>query len=135
MAGEKQTIASSSDGGAASQAAALFARKHGELQAEAAAVASECGASVDVLVFGPGGSRAALQRFRGRRQAARAAKAKADMMMRRLVGKDVSGMGLAEAKVHEARLLALKAAVLRKLREKTTDDDVDAGRNKIRRLE
>ncbi|KAL6658845.1 hypothetical protein ACP70R_002885 [Stipagrostis hirtigluma subsp. patula] len=100
------------------QQVAVFAAKHRELSAEAAGVAREFGANVTTVAFlppaasaGAGAPRAVKMEFRGGGGGELEA-------IRRLVTRDVSAMGLAEATAHEARLRALRAAVAAKLEEK-----------------
>jgi hypothetical protein len=113
--------------------AATSKRKHAELFAEAAGVAAEFGADVCICVVARDGTRGSSHKFpgrTGRRQAA--------ATMRQLVGKGVAGMGLEEAKAHEARLLVLRAAVAGKLQETETAwawAAAAARPNKIIRLE
>jgi hypothetical protein len=110
--------------------AATSKRKHAELIAEAAGVASEFGTDVCIYVArdGTGGS---CHKFPGRPGHQQAA-----ATIRQLVGKDVARMGLQEAKAHEARLLELRAAVVRKLHDIETARATAAARtNEIIRLE
>ncbi|TVU43469.1 hypothetical protein EJB05_09944, partial [Eragrostis curvula] len=115
------------------QQQAAFDALHGELVAEALAVATEFRVNVRTVAFlpdgyvGSGGSdgeqpQVAAHEFPGIPPEVRARK-----MMRRLVAKDVSRMGNAELAQHAARLLALRAAVVRKLREKEEKKTAAAG--------
>uniref|UniRef100_A0A0D9X457 Uncharacterized protein n=1 Tax=Leersia perrieri TaxID=77586 RepID=A0A0D9X457_9ORYZ len=134
-----------------------FNRAHGELKAEAAAMAAECGVDVHVIAFLPGGDAATKHTFLGippdatvaaeeakRNQAvAKAAKDKAKLMA--FVGKDVSKMTMEEAKTHREKLMNLRANVIRKLQQKVApatsiaggggdDEDEDGHRNKISKI-
>jgi hypothetical protein len=111
----------------ARRGAATFKRKH----AEAAGVASEFGTDVGIYVVARDGTGGSCHKFPGR-----PGHQQATATIRQLVGKDVARMGLKEAKAHEARLLELRAAVVRKLHDIETVRATAAARtNKIIRLE
>jgi hypothetical protein len=117
--------------------AATFKRKHAEVFAEAAGVAAEFGADVCICTVARDGSRGSTDKFpAGRPRHRQAAAAATTTTIRQLVGKGVAGMGLEEAKAHEARLIQLRAAVAGKLQETETDwAAADSRPNKIIRLE
>uniref|UniRef100_A0A0D9X453 MADS-box domain-containing protein n=1 Tax=Leersia perrieri TaxID=77586 RepID=A0A0D9X453_9ORYZ len=131
--------------------AAEYKRAHGELMAEAAAMAAECEVDVHIIAFLPGGAGATKHTFVGaptdatvaaeetkRNQAA--AKDKAKLMA--FIGKDVSKMTMEEAKTHHGKLMNLRANVIRKLQQKAAaatsiagdGDDEDGHRNKISKI-
>ncbi|KAF2917985.1 hypothetical protein DAI22_08g023300 [Oryza sativa Japonica Group] len=140
-------------GGAAQQIILLHRTLHMELLKEAGEMAAACGGDVHAIVFFPGGSRAEYHTFRGAPIAAARARAvarrrreaeAAAAALRGVVAMDVSGMAAEEVEAHRRKLLALKAAVVRKLQEKAAaavanvaaGDDDDAGRsNKIRKID
>uniref|UniRef100_A0A0D9WQK0 Uncharacterized protein n=1 Tax=Leersia perrieri TaxID=77586 RepID=A0A0D9WQK0_9ORYZ len=89
-------------------------------------MAAECGVDVHVVEFLPGRTSAGRYTFLGAPTAAAeeeeeeeadqaAKKAAAMAAVRGLVEKDVSKMTMEEAKAHHARLMELRAAVIRRL--------------------
>jgi uncharacterized protein (UPF0264 family) len=92
---------------------------------------SEFGTDVGINVVARDGTGGSCHKFPGRPGHQHAA-----ATIRQLVGKDVARMGLQEAKAHEARLLELRAAVVRKLHDIETARATAAARtNEIIRLE
>uniref|UniRef100_A0A0E0LQZ9 MADS-box domain-containing protein n=1 Tax=Oryza punctata TaxID=4537 RepID=A0A0E0LQZ9_ORYPU len=125
----------------------MHRKLHVELLREAADMAAACGGDVHAIVFCPGGSSAEFHTFHGAPIAAARAQAMAKRKreaqvaaaLRGMVAKDVSGMAVEEVEAHRQQLLALRAAVVRKLQEKAAANVAagdDAGRsNKIRKIE